>query len=647
MNHILRALNEFIQKVDPDYKRYHKIADAQISKVEDIFLSAVESQRNSLDLPDDIDVRKIPEHINWKPFEDKMEALTEVLINIIVDSGKQAAIDLEDLIIQKRIDNPYSFNLMNPKALDWAVKYVGQQITLITDESKAGVRSIISNSVSEGLSPQQTNVMIRQFIGLTERQSKSLFKYYMELHDEFRHPDQIDRMTNRRSKSLLRDRAEMIARTETISASANGQQLHWNDMKNKGLINDDSLVKEWITTPDDRLCDACRGMNGKQTDIAGNFDFGGKVPPLHPNCRCAIGLVEKPEAEINPAIDDWSEIDRQIEERQNPVQPIKIPKAPYRTPFQKAVQSRIDQGTDSYSDMIEIGQLIRKDFMSASLNKDFQEIKDVKDQVEFWVNKRRIASDEYYAFVQGQADGTISRDLVNSDKKRLLGGAQDHATEQMTKYQKEQIVLETSFTEKQSTAISKSLRKVRPLGMSDITNITGKPTVIKAFKTANKFLPTKWHDRANLLDPVEVVIDQNLEKRNINGQYETFTANDRRISSKISINEATNHSTMLHENVHRINACIPKLEKLEKQFYEYRTKGEDIVTLPGYDIPGKLDKFADVRAYAGRDYYFDGSLELLTVSMQELFYASPDIGLKNILEDEEWADFILGILASI
>jgi hypothetical protein len=34
-------------------------------------------------------------------------------------------------------------------------------------------------------------------------------------------------------------------------------------------------------------------MKGVTTEIDGVFAFGGKTPPLHPRCRCAIGLAKK------------------------------------------------------------------------------------------------------------------------------------------------------------------------------------------------------------------------------------------------------------------------------------------------------------------------------------------------------------------
>ena len=98
-----------------------------------------------------------------------------------------------------------------------------------------------------------------------------------------------------------RNRAEMIARSETIRASnrgANALYQGWGCQQ-----------KEWLTASDGRVCDFCLPMNGTVIAINGNFFEKGdtmtvkvedrvltmhfdyedvKTPPLHPSCRCCL-----------------------------------------------------------------------------------------------------------------------------------------------------------------------------------------------------------------------------------------------------------------------------------------------------------------------------------------------------------------------
>lgn len=74
-------------------------------------------------------------------------------------------------------------------------------------------------------------------------------------------------------------RAETIARTETIRAHAEGQL---DSMENLGLEKV-SVMVEWSTAGDDRVCPQCSSLNGIVLKIK---EARGLIP-RHPNCRCS------------------------------------------------------------------------------------------------------------------------------------------------------------------------------------------------------------------------------------------------------------------------------------------------------------------------------------------------------------------------
>lgn len=94
-------------------------------------------------------------------------------------------------------------------------------------------------------------------------------------------------------------RATAIARTEVIRAS-NFAAIE--GYRQSGVVK----AKEWLVTPDDRLCPYCAAMEGKVIELEENFfdkddefqgnaetpmkmDYGDiMAPPLHPNCRCTL-----------------------------------------------------------------------------------------------------------------------------------------------------------------------------------------------------------------------------------------------------------------------------------------------------------------------------------------------------------------------
>jgi SPP1 gp7 family putative phage head morphogenesis protein len=86
------------------------------------------------------------------------------------------------------------------------------------------------------------------------------------------------------------DRAELIARTETMRAVHAGQREAWSQATEAGLLTGDERPT-WITTPDDKLCPICEELDGEIADEDGFYGDGQGPPPAHPRCRCTEGLT--------------------------------------------------------------------------------------------------------------------------------------------------------------------------------------------------------------------------------------------------------------------------------------------------------------------------------------------------------------------
>lgn len=85
------------------------------------------------------------------------------------------------------------------------------------------------------------------------------------------------------------DRAQLIARTEIMTAANEGQRQGWSQAVDDGLLPSDSQVA-WIATTD--ACAECDDLDGETRDLDGAYpDPGGDGPPLHPNCRCTEGII--------------------------------------------------------------------------------------------------------------------------------------------------------------------------------------------------------------------------------------------------------------------------------------------------------------------------------------------------------------------
>ena len=87
-----------------------------------------------------------------------------------------------------------------------------------------------------------------------------------------------------------KERAELIARTETMTAANEGQRQGWKQAVKKGLLSTRAR-RVWIATEDRRICPQCDGLDGKTADMDGDYPGGIGGPPVHPNCRCTEGIA--------------------------------------------------------------------------------------------------------------------------------------------------------------------------------------------------------------------------------------------------------------------------------------------------------------------------------------------------------------------
>ena len=92
-----------------------------------------------------------------------------------------------------------------------------------------------------------------------------------------------------------RYRAMNIARTELAMAYNEGAIGAVEAAQAQGYMGD--MVKVWLTADDERVCPICAPLDGVEVNI--NAFFTGntnraplRIPPAHPQCRCAVDFVE-------------------------------------------------------------------------------------------------------------------------------------------------------------------------------------------------------------------------------------------------------------------------------------------------------------------------------------------------------------------
>jgi|SRR5579862_3995623 len=226
-----------------------------------------------------------------------LEALPAILQRAAAPLVTAATLDSAHIELQAlaRVHLDVSYTAVNPHAVAAAATQAGRLITRITAATRENIQRVIAWSIQVGLPPADAAALIRPMIGLTPQQGAAVINYRARLLADS--PESIDvagldQAVTRYTARLLTQRATTIARTETIDALTSGQRTSWTVAQQQGVLSP-TAKKEWIVTPDDRLCPLCKQMTGKAVLIAENFltPLGPKPgPTMHANCRCALAL---------------------------------------------------------------------------------------------------------------------------------------------------------------------------------------------------------------------------------------------------------------------------------------------------------------------------------------------------------------------
>lgn len=253
-------------------------------------------------------------------------SVRDVVAALVQDGARLGLKNLDRIPVQKRpssIADVMRFDVVSQSVIDLIRRYTFELITGISAEMRTGIREIILSAFQFGGHPREQASQIRSLIGLTGAQVRAIANYRRMLDAgeylstltrtlrDARYDAtirrvardgatltrrQISAMVQRYAERSLRYRALMIARTETIRAANGGQLEAWYQAQQQGLLPIDQRHK-WLVATDERLCPSCRavpGLNPGGVLLGAPFQSPlGSValPPLHPNCRCSVGLV--------------------------------------------------------------------------------------------------------------------------------------------------------------------------------------------------------------------------------------------------------------------------------------------------------------------------------------------------------------------
>ena len=189
-----------------------------------------------------------------------------------------------------------SFEVLNPKAAAWAATQSATLVKEITADQVEALRRIVTRGYLAGEHPSVVAREVRDAVGLHSRYVRAVANYRRALEARGVRADRVERQAARYARKLLNLRARTIARTELMQAANVGQRLAWEEAASQGLLRTETLVREWLASNDDRIDGTCLDLSGMIVAFAAEFPLGD--PPVHPACRCSVGLREATTEEL-------------------------------------------------------------------------------------------------------------------------------------------------------------------------------------------------------------------------------------------------------------------------------------------------------------------------------------------------------------
>lgn len=153
----------------------------------------------------------------------------------------------------------------------------------------AGARYSVSSAFNRPVHADKIGLIytraFEELSGVTEVMATQMSRVLAQGLVEGKGPMAIARALEDRVDKIGITRARVIARTETISAHAEGMLNTFEEMEVEGV----EVMAEFATAGDDQVCPLCEELEDKEYTL----DEARGLIPVHPNCRCTFQPLVK------------------------------------------------------------------------------------------------------------------------------------------------------------------------------------------------------------------------------------------------------------------------------------------------------------------------------------------------------------------
>ncbi len=203
-------------------------------------------------------------------------------------------------LIERQLDVFIRFDLVNQDAVRAMRQNQLRLVTGFQQEQVNATRQALLEGIRKGENPIQQARRFRDAIGLTQKQVLAVENYKRLLEQgssealrrtlRDKRSDravrraleegkplpsfQIDKMVDRYRNRMIKHRSEVIARTEALRSVHEGSQEMFRQAIGEGILDANTLTREWVTAGDERVRGSHVSMNGQQRKINESFVSG-------------------------------------------------------------------------------------------------------------------------------------------------------------------------------------------------------------------------------------------------------------------------------------------------------------------------------------------------------------------------------------
>lgn len=181
---------------------------------------------------------------------------------------------------------------VSARGAKWAERRAAELVTAVSESVRRGIREAVAGGTARGTHGTTLAREVRQIIGLDERGARAVGNFRAAQAKAGVDRETINARAEAYAERLLRNRADLIARTETFRAVNEGRKDLWSELVSEGVVEAAAVSRRWVSSRDERVDDICNALDGEVAGLDEDFPGGYRAPPdPHPDCRCTLEYV--------------------------------------------------------------------------------------------------------------------------------------------------------------------------------------------------------------------------------------------------------------------------------------------------------------------------------------------------------------------